>query len=202
MQSCSPRLLSVLLVVNVPLAMLLVNACCFVVLQWHLLYTLTLSSPLTPPKTFELVLPTNNSLILPLNLSLPLITNIARYPPKDPYDLGPTGSTIYVSFTNYAEAIPYYTISVVFDKMNNDLRAHLPQDRDKSMSLAERKYKTLGARLTLETGFVTDMTWEQWRHASASIEEFVKRFTAFEFEFEVFSKPKNFLASGALVAID
>ena len=86
--------------------------------------------------------------------------------------------------------------------MKNDLQAHLPQDRDRSMSLEERQYRTLGAKLTLETGFVTDMTWGQWRDASASIQEFVKRFTAFEFEFEVFTKPKNFLASGALVVID
>ena len=86
--------------------------------------------------------------------------------------------------------------------MNNDLQAHLPQDRDKSMSLEERQYKTLGAKLTLETGFVTDMTWGQWRQASGSIEEFVRRFTAFEFEFEVFRKPKDFLASGALVETD
>ena len=182
--------------------MLLLNACYFVLFEWHLLYALALSSPLTLPNTYELVLPTNNSLILPLNLSLPLITNISRYPPKDPYTLGPSGSTIYVSFTQYRESIPYYTISVVFDRMNNDLQAHLPQDRDKSMSLEERTYKTLGARLTLETGFVTDMTWGQWQHASASIQEFVRRFTAFEFEFEVFMKPNNFLASGALVKID
>lgn len=90
-------------------------------------------------------------------------------------------------------------MTVIFEKMNNDLRAHMPRDRDESMSFEERDYKCLGAKLTLETGFVTDMTWGQWRDASWSIQEFYKRFGGLEFEFEVFTKPKQFLASGALM---
>lgn len=179
--------------------MLFVNACCCVVFQWHLLYALTLSSPLFPPTAYELTLPTNNSLILPLNLSLPLIANISQYPPSDPYPLGPRSSAIYVSFTTYGESIPYYTITVIFERMNNDLRAHMPQDRGKSMGFEEREYTSLGAKLTLDTGFVRDMAWGQWRDAIWSIQEFYKRFGGFEFEFEVFTRPKNFLASGALI---
>ena len=90
-------------------------------------------------------------------------------------------------------------MTVILEKMNNDLRAHMPQDRDESMSFEERDYKSLGAKLTLETGFVADMTWGQWRDASWSIQECYKRFGGFEFEFEVFTRPKQFLASGALV---
>ena len=178
--------------------MLFINACYFVVFEWHLLYTLTLSSPLTPLKAFDLALPTNNSLNLPLNLSFPLIANVSERPPVDPYSLRLTGSPIYVEFTGYGESIRDYVIAVMFSKMDNDLRAHIPQDRHKSMSFEERAYTGFGAKLTLDTGFVGDMTWGQWRIASGALHEFDRRFGGFEFEFDVFTNPKQFLASGAM----
>ena len=67
------------------------------------------------------------------------------------------------------------------------------------MGFGERRYTTaLGAQLTLETGFVGDLTWEQWFNASDAIHELYKRFGGFEFEFEVFSLTRMFLASGAM----
>ena len=68
------------------------------------------------------------------------------------------------------------------------------------MGFGERQYTTaLGAKLTLETGFVGDLTWEQWFNASDAIHELYKRFGGFEFEFEVFMIPRMFLASGAMI---
>ena len=182
--------------------MIFINACYFVVFEWHLLYTLTLSSPLTPLNAFDLALPTNNSLNLPLNLSFPLIANVSQHPPDDPYILYRKGSPIYTEFTSYGESIPDPVIAVIFSKMDNALRAHLPQDRQKSMSFQEREYTGWGAKLTLDTGFVGDMTWGQWRDASGSLHELFKRFGAFEYEFDIFRQPKQFLASGALTRTD
>ena len=78
----------------------------------------------------------------------------------------------------------------------------MPQDQDQSMSFAEREYTALGAKLTLETGFVGDMTWGQWKNASGTLKELCKRFGGFEYEFDVFTKPKHFLASGAMILTD
>ena len=67
------------------------------------------------------------------------------------------------------------------------------------MGFGERQYTTdMGAKLTLETGFVGDMTWEQWFNASDAMLELYKRFGGFEYEFEVFMLPRMFLASGAM----
>ena len=93
-------------------------------------------------------------------------------------------------------------MAVILSNMDNDLRAHLPQDRYKSMSLKEREYTGWGAKLTLETGFIGDMTWGQWRNASGTLHEFFKRFGAFEYEFDIFTEPKQFLASGAMTRTD
>ena len=182
--------------------MLFINVCYCVVFEWHLLYTLTLSSPLTPSKSFDLALPTNNSLSLPLNLSFPLRANISQLPPVDPYNLRPRGSQLYVSFTNYGESIPDAVIDVIFSNMDNDLRAHLPQDQHVSMSFMEREYNGWRAKLTLETGFLGDITWGQWKIASGTLHELYRRFGGFEFEFDVFTNSKRFLASGAMALTD
>ena len=195
-------LLSTVLVINVPLAMLYIHACYFIIFEWYLLYTLTLSSPLTPPNAFDLALPTNNSFNLPLNLSFPLIANVSQRPPKDPYYLRPKGSPTYTAFTTYGESIPPDAIYDIYTKVDNALRAHLPQDQHVSMGFGERKYTGLGAKLTLETGFLGDMTWGQWQNASGTFRELYRRFGGFEFEFDIFSQPRQFLASGGMTLTD
>ena len=91
----------------------------------------------------------------------------------------------------------------IFTKMETDLSAHLPQDQHKSMSLGEREYTGLFAKLTLETGFAGDMTWGQWRNASRTLKELYRRFGGFEFEFEVFNNPnQQYLAHGAMIRTD
>ena len=182
--------------------MLFINVCYFFVFEWHLLYTLTLSSPLTPSKALDLALPSNNSLNLPLNLTFPLSANVSQLPPVDPYNLRPRGSQLYVAFTNYGESIPDAVIDVIFSNMDNDLRAHLPQDQHVSMSFMERKYIGWQATLTLETGFLGDITWGQWKIASGTLHELYRRFGGFEFEFDVFTNSKRFLASGSMIVTD
>lgn len=93
-------------------------------------------------------------------------------------------------------------IAVIFSKMDNDLRAHLPQDRHVSMSFNEWEYTGWRAKLTLETGFVGDITWGQWKNASGAMYGLYERFGGFEFEFDVFVNPRQFLASGAMTVTD
>ncbi len=113
------------------------------------------------------------------------------------------GSPVYVRFTNYGEAIAYYTLDVIYSSMDNNLRAHLPQDQDKSMSFQEREFSSWNVKLTLETGFAGDMTWGQWKNASGTLKELYRRFGGFEFEFDIFMRPNgHFLGSGAMARTD
>ena len=66
------------------------------------------------------------------------------------------------------------------------------------MPKAERIYKADTVELMIETGFVTNMTWGQWKNGSLCLETFISTWEGVSFIYNVHDDRVGYLGSGFL----